>query len=135
MYTNLPRESSEAASESQAKCCIASALTACRGEYTNLSQEANEAESDTQAKASKQEEDDSNPDAASRGDKRALDGATQGQEGLDNQPSLAFFPADQTGYIAKVGHSSLPQVAPGDNRLQQVVAGYHRRQFATGNSL
>lgn len=73
-----------------------------RGEYTNLSQEARETDSDTQAKASKQEEDNSNPDAASRGDKRALDGATQGQEGLDNQPSLAFFPADQTGYIAKV---------------------------------
>lgn len=97
------------------------AITACRGEYTNLSQEASEAESDTQAKASKQEEDNSNPDAASRGDKRALDGATQGQEGLDNQPSLAFFPADQTGYIAKVGHSSLSQFASGDNRLQQVT--------------
>ena len=116
------------------------AITACRGEYTNLSQEARETDFDTQAKASKQEEDNSNPDAASRGDKRALDGATQGQEGLDNQPSLAFFPADQTGYIAKVGRTTLPQVAPGDNRLQPVktgystTTGYSKRQLATSDS-
>ena len=71
-----------------------------RGEYTNLSEQADDDES--QAKA-KQEEDDGNPDSASRGDKKALDGATQ--EGLDNQPSLAFFPANQTGYIAKVTYN------------------------------
>ena len=110
------------------------ATTACRGEYTNLSQESNEAESDTQAKASKQEEDNSNPDAASRGDKRALDGATQGQEGLDNQPSLAFFPADQTGYIAKVGHTiyhRLPGVTTGYNRWLQITPGFDRVQQKT----
>lgn len=90
---------------------------ACRGEYTNLAEEAQEAEPDSQAKASKQEEDNSNPDTASRGDKSALEGAaSEGQEGLDNQPSLAFFPADQTGYIAKVGYS----------RLQLTTTGYIR---------
>jgi len=75
----------------------------CRGEYTNLGQDTDGNESNSEAKA-KQDQDDSNPDTASRGDKKALDGATQ--EGLDNQPSLAFFPADQTGYIAKVGQAA-----------------------------
>ena len=41
------------------------------------------------------------PGVASRGDTQALEGASQG-EGINNQPSLAFFPADKTGYIAKV---------------------------------
>ena len=70
-----------------------------RGEYTNLAQEADDSEGQSDAKE-KQQQDNDDPDAASRGDKQALDGATH--QGLDNQPSLAFFPADKTGYIAKV---------------------------------
>lgn len=110
-HTNLDRfletvgELTKIASERRStKQRLLNSLSASqRGEYTNLAKEAQEAEPDSQAKASKQEEDNSNPDTASRGDKSALEGAAgEGQEGLDNQPSLAFFPADQTGYIAKV---------------------------------
>ena len=93
-----------------ALCCSHRCGGACRGEYTNLAEEeeVQEGEPESQAKAAKQEGDNSNPDTASRGDRMALEGAAgEGQEGLDNQPSLAFFPADQTGYIAKVGYSRL----------------------------
>lgn len=78
-----------------ASCCT----TDFRGEYTNLGQEADGSEGQAKAKA-KQQTDNDDPDVASRGDAQALDGATQ--EGLEDQPSLAFFPADKTGYIAKV---------------------------------
>lgn len=71
-----------------------------RGEYTNLSDQVNGSESQAPAK-DKQEKDNDDPAVASRGDAQALEGASNG-EGLDNQPSLAFFPADKTGYIAKV---------------------------------
>lgn len=71
-----------------------------RGEYTNLSEQANGSESQAAAK-DKQEKDNDDPAVASRGDAQALEGATRG-EGLDDQPSLAFFPADKTGYTAKV---------------------------------
>ena len=71
-----------------------------RGEYTNLSEQANGSESQAPAK-DKQEKDNDDPAVASRGDAQALEGASRGG-GLDDQPSLAFFPADKTGYIAKV---------------------------------
>ena len=81
----------------------------CRGEYTNLSEVGNgsnghsevpHAQAEDKAAKEKQQQDDSNPDVASQGDAKALHGAAQ--EGLNDQPSLAFFPADKTGYIAKV---------------------------------
>ena len=70
-----------------------------RGEYTNLSEQADGSQSQSPAKE-KQEQDNDNSEVASRGDAEALEGASR--EGLDNQPSLAFFPADKIGYIAKV---------------------------------
>ncbi|KAL3140761.1 hypothetical protein ABBQ32_005311 [Trebouxia sp. C0010 RCD-2024] len=77
---------------------LLNSLTASqRGEYTNLAQEADDSEG--QAK-DKQQQDNDNPDVASRGDTHQLEAATRG--GLEDQPSLAFFPADKTGYIAKV---------------------------------
>lgn len=71
----------------------------CRGEYTNLGQEADESQGQSPVR-DKQQEDNDNPDVASRGDTHQLEAATRG--GLEDQPSLAFFPADKTGYIAKV---------------------------------
>lgn len=70
-----------------------------RGQYTNLAQEADDSEGQSSVR-DKQQEDNDNPDVASRGDTQQLEEATKG--GLHDQPSLAFFPADKTGYIAKV---------------------------------
>ncbi|KAL3148022.1 hypothetical protein ABBQ38_014314 [Trebouxia sp. C0009 RCD-2024] len=79
---------------------LLNSLTASqRGEYTNLGQEADESQGQSPVR-DKQQEDNDNPDVASRGDTHQLEAATRG--GLEDQPSLAFFPADKTGYIAKV---------------------------------
>ena len=75
-----------------------------RGEYTNLGQEADDSEGQAPVR-DKQQQDNDNPNVASRGDTHQLEGATQG--GLHDQPSLAFFPADKTGYIAKVSCTAL----------------------------
>ena len=76
----------------------------CSIEYKSLGKDPSEArqvESSGPSGDSSSQHGQSHVDTATAGDKAALD-ESQHQDGGDDQPSLAFFPADHTGYIAKV---------------------------------
>lgn len=74
-------------------------------EYKSLGKDPSEARqvesSGSSGDSSSSQHGQSHVDTATAGDKAALH-ESQHQDGGDDQPSLAFFPADHTGYIAKV---------------------------------
>ena len=75
-------------------------MCCCSIEYKSLGKGPQEAPHVAGA-PSTSENGDASIDTATPGDKAALDQSHR-QEGGNDQPSLAFFPADHAGYIAKV---------------------------------
>ena len=79
-------------------------IPCCSIEYKSLGKDPSDApqveSSGSSGDSSSSQQVQSHVDTATAGDKAALD-ESQHQDGGDDQPSLAFFPADHTGYIAK----------------------------------
>lgn len=78
----------------------------CSIEYKSLGKDSSEARqmgsaAGSSGESSSSQDAEAGVDTATAEDKAALD-ASYRQEGDNDQPSLAFFPADHSGYIAKV---------------------------------